>query len=164
VKGWKDVPGFKGFYEVSSEGEVRSLHGDFPTIMKLFTESRGYKAVVLKAEGRIKRFRVHRLVLMAFIGAPEPGQQACHLNDTPSDNRLENLTWGTALENKAQARVNGGIVSCDRHGRRKVSSLDVAAIRTRVKAGESRRALAIEFGVGYQQIGNIVRGDSWGQA
>lgn len=158
---WRDVLGFEGLYEVSSDGRVRSLHRKVPQDMSLFLEHTGYQAVVLKGAGRPRRFRVHRLVLLAFSRPPKAGEQARHLNDNKQDNRIENLKWGTAKENKEDARRNGRIAQADTHGQRKLTSKDVLSIRERVASGESRYELAKEFGVGYQQIGNIVRKDSW---
>lgn len=49
---------------------------------------------------RGKNYRVSRLVCEAFHGpAPFKGAVVMHLNDDPSDNRPENLKWGTQREN-----------------------------------------------------------------
>jgi hypothetical protein len=48
---------------------------------------------------------VHKLVLEAFTGQPRPeGMVCCHVNGNPSDNRLENLRWGTLRDNAADKR------------------------------------------------------------
>lgn len=45
---------------------------------------------------------VHQVVLAAFAGAPEPGQESRHLNDIPVHNWWpENLAWGTPDQNAA---------------------------------------------------------------
>jgi hypothetical protein len=47
-----------------------------------------------------KNYRVSRLVCEAFHGpAPFPRAVVMHLNDDPTDNRPENLRWGTQKEN-----------------------------------------------------------------
>ena len=46
-----------------------------------------------------KTLKVHRLVCEAFNGQPEEGQVCMHLNEDSSDNRPENLAWGTQMEN-----------------------------------------------------------------
>jgi len=52
--------------------------------------------------GEIKKtFRVHRLVLEAFVGPCPHGCEACHRNNDPSDNRIENLRWDTKQSNLA---------------------------------------------------------------
>jgi hypothetical protein len=50
---------------------------------------------------RLKRtFKVAQLVCEAFHGGrPYPGAVVIHINEDPSDNRPENLKWGTQKEN-----------------------------------------------------------------
>jgi hypothetical protein len=56
-------------------------------------------------EGRsYKTFRVHRLVLLAFVGPPPDGQECRHLNGIRTDARLVNLAWGTKAENAEDRR------------------------------------------------------------
>lgn len=69
----------------------------------------GYMAVFLcNAPAPTKRYRVHHLVLEAFVGPRPPGYHGCHNNGERLDNRPENLRWDTVTEN------NRDIV---RHGR-----------------------------------------------
>ncbi len=67
---------------------------------------------------RSKRYKVHRLVALAFHGLPQLSNERIvvgHLDDDPGNNRPENLKWMTQRENcnapgcKAkQLRNNGG--------------------------------------------------------
>lgn len=43
--------------------------------------------------------KVHRLVCEAFNGPPQDGQVCMHMNENASDNRPENLAWGSQKEN-----------------------------------------------------------------
>jgi hypothetical protein len=63
----------------------------------------GYPSVALN---RIE-FRVHCLVLLAFVGERPEGQVVRHLNDVKTDNRLHNLSYGTQSENAYDAVRNG---------------------------------------------------------
>jgi len=47
---------------------------------------------------RFRRHYVHQLVLETFVGPRPEGRQCRHLNGNSLDNRLENLSWGTASE------------------------------------------------------------------
>lgn len=110
MENWRAIPGYEGAYEVSDLGRVRSLdrevhHTDGrvrrlrgalikPTVM-----DDGRLTVTLPGKPR-RKHRVHRLVLRAFVGEPEPGQEACHHPDpTPTNNRLSNLRWDSSSEN-----------------------------------------------------------------
>ena len=113
---WLPVPGFVGCYEVSSAGRVRSLdrldrlgRRRAGRILRAKPGSNGYPSVTLAADkdGRRPPRSVHVLVLEAFVGPRPEGTEARHLNDDPTDNRLENLAWGTPSDN-ARDRVRNG--------------------------------------------------------
>lgn len=46
-----------------------------------------------------KTYKVHRLICEAFNGPPEDGMVCMHLDEDASNNRPENLRWGTQKEN-----------------------------------------------------------------
>lgn len=50
---------------------------------------------------------VHHLVLEAFVGLRPQGTECCHYDGDTTNNRLDNLRWGTSADNKADAiRLN----------------------------------------------------------
>lgn len=100
IEQWRPAPE-KPDYAVSDLGSIRSPRGD---ILKPHTLKSGHQQVYL---GRGCRRYVHRLVLEAFVGPCPPGHVACHWNDDPADNRLENLRWGTSSDNARDAVRNG---------------------------------------------------------
>ena len=115
---WLPVPGYEGYYSVSSLGRIRSDkrtiadkngHGrKMPeVILTPEKKSSGHLIVCLwKNHERTKRY-VHRIVLETFVGEAPAGMQACHWNDDPEDNRLENLRWGTPSDNMLDKVRNG---------------------------------------------------------
>ena len=79
-----------------------------PRILATETNRYGYLRVHLKIGGRMKRVLVHRLVCNAFHGGkPTEAHQVRHLNGVKSDNRPDNLCWGTAAENAADRETHG---------------------------------------------------------
>jgi hypothetical protein len=62
-------------------------------------------------------WKVHRLVLSAFVRPPRAGEVARHLNGRRTDNRLVNLRWGNEQTNwvdrKRHAAARAGGVSRD---------------------------------------------------
>lgn len=102
---WKPVPGYEGLYEVSDDGQVRSLISK-GKILRPSTRN-GYQRVGLSKEGKRTNFPVHRLVLLAFVGPAPEGAEACHWNDDPLENRLTNLRWGSKSENTLDKVRNG---------------------------------------------------------
>lgn len=102
---WKDIQGYKGLYQVSSEGRVKSLERyDIRNrlveekILKQI-ENSGYLYVQLSKNGTKKRFAIHRLVAMAFISNIDNKPCIDHINGNKQDNRVDNLRWVTHKEN-----------------------------------------------------------------
>jgi hypothetical protein len=96
---------------------------------------------------------VHHAVLLTYVGPRPDGHEGRHLNDDPTDNRVENLSWGTRLQNADDRRRNRGFA-----GTPTLTEAQVAAIRTDERAA---RAVAVEYGVTHTTILRIRRGESW---
>jgi hypothetical protein len=88
---WKDIPEYEGLYQVSNLGRVKSLMFNKEKILKQ-ANTNGYLQVRL-CKNKIKKFLVHQLVSMAFLNHKPCGFNLVidHINDNPSDNRVENL-------------------------------------------------------------------------
>ena len=115
---WKDIPGYEGRYQVSTEGRIRSLDRRVPCKChyagKLFY--RTVKGKIL-SPGRYCKAG-HLSVVLGHGTAGRP----VHRNGDPTDNRLENLHYGTRLENILDVYRQGGKW-------KKLSVDDVQAIR-----------------------------------
>ena len=114
---WKDVVGYEGYYQVSNLGNVRSCDRSVLALNKYGNETPrnlrgsemilrenkkdpGRKVVKLCKDGKTKQFKVHRLVAFAFLGYDFfDGAEVNHIDENPSNNRLENLEWVTRKEN-----------------------------------------------------------------
>ena len=94
---WKDVVGYEGYYEISNRGCVRTVKTG--RIRKLGTSKSGYKRVKLRMAGTQELCSVHVLVLDAFVGMRNDGEQTNHKDGVKDNNRLRNLEWCTASEN-----------------------------------------------------------------
>jgi DNA-binding transcriptional regulator YiaG len=112
---WKPVVDWEGLYDVSNDGQVRTLprSNNLSRSTKIrvlrpgLDTSTGYRKVVL-SHGSVKRTRpVHVLVAEAFLGPRPDGLLVRHLNGNPLDNRASNLAWGTWSENELDAVRDG---------------------------------------------------------
>lgn len=109
---WKPVVGYEELYEVSSIGRVKSLGRRHykSKILKPGSTKKGYKSVNLSDNNCInKRWTVHRIVLLAFTPNPENKPWINHIDNNPSNNRIENLEWCTPRENTQHALKYGNI-------------------------------------------------------
>lgn len=91
---YRPVMGFES-YQVSSLGNVRGKWG----VLRSYINNAGYPTVKLSVAGRSYSVRIHQAVMLAFIGPYPPGMEIRHLNGEKTDNRLENLQYGTRSEN-----------------------------------------------------------------
>jgi hypothetical protein len=101
VERWRPVLGFEGRYLISDQGSVMNCKTG--RRLRPCPCGRGYLRLSLQGEDR----SLHRMLLESFARPPKPGEVARHLNDDKLDNRLENLAWGSQLENMADAARNG---------------------------------------------------------
>jgi hypothetical protein len=113
----------------------------------------------VKINGR--RHYLHRLVLLGFRGPCPPGMQGRHLDDNPTNNRVENLLWGTPLENAADKIRNGGQVRGETHGRSKLTEAQVRRIRLLALEGEALVRIAERFEVADTTVSDIVHFRKW---
>lgn len=108
---WRDIIGYEGLYQVSNCGRVKSLERTFfsgkdgkikQTYPERYLKNRyanGYVYVGLSKDGHVRKFKVHRLVAMAFIQNENAKPCIDHINGIRDDNRAENLRWVDAFEN-----------------------------------------------------------------
>lgn len=104
-----DVVGYRGLYEVSNQGRIRSVRrkGSVGRILKPVKRRDGRLRVSLSSQGVVKDFLLHRVVLMTFVGPCPEGFEACHWDDNPENNALENLRWASHEDNIEDKRRNG---------------------------------------------------------
>jgi hypothetical protein len=105
---WKQIENYEN-YSVSSLGQVRN--DDTKKILKGCKNRDGRFHVDCCKNGIIKRFQIHRLVALAFIENPEGKLEIDHIDNNPSNNRVENLRWSTREENSRNTRIRSNNTS-----------------------------------------------------
>lgn len=173
---YRDAPGFPG-YRVGDDGSVWSssyrtgrvdgkgtavrIGGEW-RLKKQCPHRKGYRTVTLAVEGREHRAYVHRLVLEAFVGPCPEGCECAHANGGRADNRLENLSWKTPVDNNADKVAHGTLLRGDRCPWAKLDAAAVAAILHRRAAGESCGQIAKTLNVRKQAVSDVCTGRRWG--
>jgi len=94
---WRVVPGYLGRYEVSNFGQVRSVGGRKPTVLKQVPSGHGHMVVKLYLHGFGSTRRVHTLVWSLFHTGLFTA--VYHKDGNLLNNRLDNLTLEREVEN-----------------------------------------------------------------
>lgn len=90
---WRSIPMLPEV-EASSAGRIR--HVETGDLVDSWFDQEGYEYVTVRG----RPYRVHRLVLRAFVGPPVwPRVEADHINFDRQDNRVSNLRWVSRQEN-----------------------------------------------------------------
>ena len=99
-KHWKDIPEMRG-YQASNKGDIKRVANSDKrkdkesSILIQTLSDTGYLRIMVGGSC----FRVHRLIASAFHGNKEGHPLVRHLDDVKTNNRPENLKWGTYKEN-----------------------------------------------------------------
>ena len=162
---WLPVPGWPE-YEVSCLGRVRRIgvaHGAKQGHILTPWVTMGYHYVALWRANRKFTTPVHRLVALAFLPPPGPGQyQAAHGSGDKLDNRPENLRWATPVENAADRDAQGTGAKGALNPGAKLTADQVHEIRRLRDAGLTLAEIAPRFGISDRSVSDIARGRRWG--
>jgi hypothetical protein len=161
---WRDIPGYEGLYQVSSDGQVKRLGGSAKArndrLLRAANNGLGYFIVTLSKNGVTRSYRLHRLVALAFFG--ESNLPINHKNGVKTDNRIENLEYVTPSENSQHAWNTGLIprITGEAHWSSKLSDEEAAIIHDAMKFIPDEvggvAGLAREFGVSETTIRAVI--------
>jgi hypothetical protein len=141
---WKMIDEFPA-YEVSEYGNVRRI--DTGRILKP-TKDRGYHRYSLR-NGTVHGRSEHRLVLVAFVGPPPEGMEACHDDGVKTNNHYSNLRWDTHRANNVDKIQHGTSTA-------KLSVAQVIQIRQLRAENRTMAEIGALFGVWPSTVSRIV--------
>lgn len=111
---WCDIKGYKGLYQISSYGRIKSM----PRKVKhwqggyriqagkilIGNLSKGYRVAVLCKNGTEKRIKVHTLVGLYFVPNPYKFTWINHKDKNRLNNYYKNIEWCCRRENISHGR------------------------------------------------------------
>ncbi len=169
---WKVIKGYEGLYQISNQGNLRSLdritktsyrirHIKGKTISMVIGNA-GYLRSVIYKNGKQQNISLHRIVAETFILNPLNLPQVNHKDGNKTNNRVENLEWVTPSINWHHARKNSLIKNVGETSHRaKLSIKQVREIRQKHLAGLGAYVIAKQYGVSGNCIYQIIVGNSW---
>lgn len=161
---WKIVP-FAPAYEVSDQGSIRRVAPSvrkriYAPIKGSFTYQ-GYRSVTLRVDSkRLKPRFMHRIIMEAFCGPSD--LPVNHKNGLKHDNRLENLEYVTAAQNRQHAMdVLDAYPKGALHPNSKLTESDIIEIFRLRKTGATTFFIAEVYGVTPENIQSILKRATW---
>ena len=88
---WVPIIDYETDYRVSNMGNVFSIKRNKP--LRVRKGTKGYGLVNLSKDGKMRTFRVHRLVAIHFIPNLHNLPEINHKNEDKLDNKVTNLEW-----------------------------------------------------------------------
>jgi len=164
----RHIEGFLG-YAVTDDGRVfgcRTPQGQYSCWKQLALQINpsGRVQVKLRRNGERVFRSVHRLVLETFVRESQQGEQCCHNNGVPHDNRVCNLRWDSAKGNAADRHLHGTDLLGEKHHQAVLTNEQVHEIREthRPKViGFGIPTLAKRYGVSNKTIERIIKRQIW---
>lgn len=162
---WKDIENFRGLYQVSNLGRVRSLDRDIiqqgsihhykGVVMSPHLSNAGYLMIRLSKNNRKFDFTIHRLVATAFI--PNPNNFPClnHKDENKENNNVNNLEWCSVKYN-----ISYGTATLRRSKKMGKTVCQYSLDGNLIKTYSSIREAARETGFCASSIGDCTRGNS----
>lgn len=169
---WKDIPGYEGYYQVSSLGRVRScdrvVSGRWgKTQLKgcvlSLALSKGYYHASLNKLGKGLCKPVHKLVALAFIGVCPKGLCVNHIDGCKTNNHVFNLEYVTFSQNTNHA-VSNNLINFrrgDSHRDAVLTSANVLEIRDLAVQGYKDPDIAAIFGVARKTVYDVRTRRTW---
>jgi len=115
----RPVAGYEDKYEVTRDGEVRTVHhtvpcgkgrsrGVHPRTLRPCVINTGYLMVNLWRNQKQDKRLVHRLVAEAYVDGWFEGAEVDHIDGDRTNNSASNLRWVTSSENTIYANIRRG--------------------------------------------------------
>jgi hypothetical protein len=170
------IPGYEFLYSVTPSGRVYSHErvvvrsdGKEYTVkgrwLKGVPDPNGYLTVVLSKDGTRTKYRLHRLVTLAFLGKLPSGLETRHLDGYKLNNHIRNLRYGTHADNTTDRTLHGTVAKGERVGTSKLTPEQVLEIRSlytnKHENGLTQHKLASMFGVSHSLVSLIINRKSW---
>ena len=123
IETWTNIPGFKGIYQASREGDIRRVYKNGKTriLTPYHKKMSGSQRLVVKLtiNGQGREVVVMQVIARTFLGPPPEGHIPVHRNGCQSDNYVNNIKY---ISRQQAGKIYGArskrkaVVKIDDHG------------------------------------------------
>lgn len=120
---WKDIPGYEGLYQASTDGQIRTVDGKITSNslhpirvwkQRIMKQKYGKRKnglmdakICLWKNGKEKTFLVSRLVAMTWVDGYKEWLTVNHKDGNPLNNNMDNLEWVSLADNIRHGFASG---------------------------------------------------------
>jgi hypothetical protein len=169
---WKDIEEYKGLYQVSNNGRIKSLErvvdgklGSKRLILEQILVplklTRGYLGVRLYKDHKGKTFKIHRLVAKAFIENVDKQEQINHKDGVKSNNNVVNLEWVSNRVNMNHALENNLVSSGTKRHNAALNKELLSTIQPLLNCGLTSCQISLIFGLDRFPMSKIITGKAY---
>ncbi len=161
---WKPVVGFEGYYEVSNVGNVCRVKPyksvtPFQPVRK-WPHWDGRLFCVLSGGGNRKTYKVHKMMVDAFLGGTPEGFTVHHEDDCYTSNRLSNFRFLSAIDNWRDGYLTGLMKRGDKHRNARITeaqALEILALNGKM----SLKRVSKKYGISTTAVAYLWKGRNW---
>lgn len=159
---WKNIPRYEGLYQVSNLGRIKSFHYHKEKEILNLTKCKKYLQIKLSKNSITKIYKVHRLVLEAFVGPCPEGMQCRHLDNNPINNNINNIEWSTHkinMQDRIKYKTTNTFIyenGC------KLNKTKARLIKNLLNSGKlTQKEIANQFNISQQTVSGIKNKKRW---
>lgn len=166
MKHGKIYHGYEGRYQASTLGRIKRV-GCYSNYKYLGETRRKYLPERIMKPVKMKKYpymqvtlcdnnciqkvhRLHKLIMLTFIGKKEKGLEIRHLNGNGYDNRLENLKYDTHSKNMLDKYKHHGVYT--KLTKKQIKEIAIAVINHGTFEFAFQKQLAADYGVNDRTI------------
>jgi hypothetical protein len=165
---WKFVPGTEDLYMISNYGRVKSFCGNSKGKLLKQSDTKGFKTVCIRVNGKRKTVLVHKLTAESFVQKASDHDMVVHLDWNKGNNYFKNLKW--VNRDEGYARILTRLHERNRNNPRKrkvtnskLAIKDIEVLKSMLERGVKQKVIAQLFCISEMQVSRIKRGENWGQ-
>jgi hypothetical protein len=161
---WKPVVGFEGYYEVSNVGNVCRVKAHKNVLpfqrVRQWPHWDGRLFCVLSGGGKRKTYKVHKMMVDAFLGGTPDGFTVHHEDDCYTKNWISNFRYQSAIDNWRDGNLTGLMKHGSAHSNAKLSetqALELLGLYGKI----SLKRASERFGISTTAVSYLWRGRNW---